>query len=92
MKTFHNPWYDSRNQLSPKEFEVSDKPIESFDVLDCYDVLNDHQGPSVLVVVNHKRVRECTENKGKGAYDYVAGQCVTVEGAKRMFLGDDYDA
>lgn len=84
MKTFNNPWYDSRNQLSPQEFEVSDEPIDSFDVLDCYEVLSEHQRPSVLVVINHLRV---IDPKGKGAHDRVVGQCVTVAGAKRMFLG-----
>lgn len=85
MKAFYNPWYDERNQLSPREFEVSDEPIESFDVLDCYEVLSENQSPSVLVVINHKRTQD---SRGFGAYDRVVGQCVTVAGAKRMFLGE----
>jgi hypothetical protein len=78
-RTFPNPWWDARNQLSPREFIVRGLPVASEDVLDFYEVLSDFQVPSVLAVVNGQRAGD---NKG----DRVVGQYVTVEGAKRALL------
>lgn len=85
MKQFINPWYDSRNELSPQKFEVADFPIASFDVIDCYEVLSEHQRPSILAVLNHKLA---LDQKGKGAYDRVVGQYVTVAGAQKALCPD----
>jgi hypothetical protein len=88
MKTFPNPWYDVRNELSPREFEVADEPIESVDVVDIYEVLSEHQRPSVLVVLDRKRA-----NLGsKGGETSVMGQYVTVDGAKRAVFGNRLDS
>ena len=76
-RTFANPWYDARNETSPRFFEVNE-PIDSTDVIDFYE----YQG-TVLGVVNRSRVG------GRGE-DYVVTQCVTLAGAKRHIFGNDF--
>lgn len=90
VKYFPNPWWDSRNTLSPREFQVLREPVASFDAIDCYKVLSEHQQPSVLAVLN--RDRELSSAladtlKGRGAYALIVGQYVTADGAKRSLLG-----
>lgn len=62
-----NPWHDARNQYSPAEFSVRAEPLREWEGITFYEVLSDHQVPSVLAVVEGKPV----------------GQYVTVEGGIR---------
>lgn len=76
MKKFINPWWDRRNETSPRYFEVNDIPIESVDVIDFY-----HYQGTVLGVINRSRAG------GRGE-DEVVTQCVSLDGAKRFCFGN----
>lgn len=76
-RQFPNPWWDRRNETSPRFFEVDSRPIASHDVIDFYE----YQG-TVLGVVNRSRVG------GKGEDDVIT-QCVTLRGAMRHLFGSD---